>query len=258
MIASVVAALEETFEALTVQGLHSLGTPAPALERLTVAIGKGMQSPNPQNLDNLLGDYLGFKPSIHWSARLAHSAAAYKRSHLADKSRDYRLIYTIYARSSRFHGSALSDILSRFVKIRNSFAHQDTSTAIFSKAQRETLVTLRTRKAASPTEVAFVEAISATCAVTLDANAHRTADPVVRWTLHESHAVNALLLYLGVVASTADALAVHLEAAGVSIASYDRLVLRAQEGRWTDWTAGHLFSTPNVDFELVPYRPSTR
>lgn len=259
VIASTVAAVEETFESLTVAGLSALGTPPAALNRLSTAIAKGMQSPGPQNLDNLLNDYLGFTPSEHWAAHLAFSPPAYRRSDLADKSLDYRLIYTAYAGFRCFAKSEASDVLGRFVKIRNSFAHQDTSTLIFTKPQQARLTTLRQRKAASSDEKAFVESVSSTCAVTLDANAPSASDPVVRWTVHETHAVNALLMYLGLVVSTCDALAVHLQTtAGVTISNYDPLVLRVQEGRWWDLNHGHNFSSPNVSFELSPYLPGSR
>ncbi|GGD89640.1 hypothetical protein [Microbacterium murale] len=259
VIASTVAAVEETFEALTIAALASLGTPPAALNRLATAIGKTMQSPGPQNLDNLLNDYLDFTPSDHWCAHLAFSSPAYRRSDLADKSLDYRLIYTAYAGFREFAGNEASDILSRFVKIRNSFAHQDVSTLIFLKPQQAMLRNLRGRKAASSDEQRLVEAISATCAVTLDANSTGMADPVARWTIHETHAVNALLMYIGLVISTTDALALHLDStAGVTVSKYDKLVLRVQEGRWWDWSHDHTFASPNVDFVLTPYRPGSR
>ncbi len=259
LVASSVAALEETFEALTVAALAGLGTPRAAISTLTIAIAKSLQSPSPRNLDSLLGDYVGFTPSDHWSAHLAHSPVAYRRSDLADKSLDHRLIFTAYTNFRDFAGSELSDVLARFVRIRNSFAHQDTSTTIFTRPEQGHLRTLRRRKALPGAESVFVESVSTTCAVTLDANAPSTADPVVRWTLHETHAVNALLMYVGLVASTTDALAVHLEATGGPvIAKHDRLVLRVQDGRWWDWNHGHSFGTTNVDFELIPYRPNSR
>lgn len=259
VIASSVAAIEETFEALTVAGLASLGTPVAAITRLSTAIAKGMQSPSPQNLDNLLGDYLDFKPSDHWSAHLAYSRAAYLRSNLADKSLDHRQLYTAYTGFRAFDRDELSSVLRRFVKIRNSFAHQDTSTTIFTKPEQAQLGRLRARKASPGDEEALVQAISATCAVTLDANAPATGDPVIRWTVHETHAVNALLMYIGLVASSCDALATHMQTTGdVALASYDRLTFRVQEGRWWDWNHSHGFGTPNIDFELIPYRPSLR
>lgn len=259
IVASCVAALEETFEAFAEAGLRSLGTPAPALSRISTAISKGMQSPNPQNLDNLLCDYLGFKPSEHWSAHLAHSPAAYRRSNLADQTLDHRLIYTANTGFRAFERDALSSTLSRFVRIRNSFAHQDTSTAIFSKAELSLLRTLRKRKAASEPEIEFVESVSATCAVTLDRNAPESENPLIRWTLHEVHAVNVLLLYLGLVASTGNALADHLETTGgIRVSDYDRLVFRVQKGRWCDWDRSHEFSHTNVDFQLIEYKPSSR
>jgi hypothetical protein len=259
VIASSIGAIEETFEALTLAGLSSLGTPTAALSRLATIISKGMQSPNPQNLDNLLSDYLGFKPSDYWAAYLAYSTPQYRRSELADKSIDYRLVHTAYAEFREFAQAELSDVLMRFVKIRNSFAHQDTSSSIFISQQRDQLRTLRTRRARAGSEADFVEAVTATCAVTLNANASVTDDPVVRWTLHETHAVNALLLYIGIVVSVCDALARYLEStAGVLISSYDRLTLRVQRGRWWDWNRGHTFGASNLDFELIPYRPSLR
>jgi hypothetical protein len=259
VVASSIAAIEETFEALTVAGLASLGTPQLALTRLSTAIGKGMQSPGPQNLDNLLNDYLGFMPSDHWSAHLAYSPAAYRRSDLANKSLDHRLIYTAYTKWGEFREGNLSDVLGRFVKIRNSFAHQDTATTIFTKPEQNQLQTLKSRKANPGPETSFVESVSATCAVTLDANASAGADPIVRWTLHETQAVNALLTYVGLVISTCDALASHLQTtAGILVTDYDRLALKVQEGRWWDWNHGHAFGVPNVDFELVRYRPAFR
>lgn len=259
VIASSVGALEETFEALAAAGIEGLGTPPAALSRISMAIAKGMQSPSPQNLDNLLGDYLGFKPSDHWSAHLAYSPAAYRRSDLADKSLDHRLIYTAYAGFREFRQDALSEVLGRFVRIRNSFAHQDTSSTIFTRPEQATLRTLCARKAKAGSETTFVESVSTTCAVTLDANAAVTEDPIVRWTVHETHAVNAMLLYVGLVASSCDALATHLESTGgITVSAHERLVFRVQDGRWWDWNHGHSFGTSNVDFELTPYRPALR
>jgi hypothetical protein len=50
-------------------------------------------------------------------------------------SRSYRLIYTSYAGSRSFVRDEVSDTLGRFVKICDSFAHQDTSSTIFTKQQ---------------------------------------------------------------------------------------------------------------------------
>lgn len=259
VIAASVAAIEETFESLAVAGLASLGTPAPALTRLTVTIGKTLQSPNPQNLDNLLGDYLGFMPSDHWTAHLAYSPAANRRAKLVDPNLDHRLMFTTYSGFRAFTGRELTSVVGRFVKIRNSFAHQDTSTTIFTKPEQAMLRALRTRKAQATDEVLFVEGISTGCAVTLDARSLSTADPVVSWTIHETQAVNALLVFIGLVVSVSDALALHLEStAGVNVSAFDPLTLRVQTGRWWDWSRGHNFSSTNIGFSLVPYRPSSR
>lgn len=259
VVAATVAAIEESFESMTVCGLQALGTPTRASSRIAVAISKGMQSPNPQNLDNLMGDYLSYSPAASWSAHLAHSQAMYRRSQLADATLDYRLFHTNYNEFKLFAGKDLSDVLGRYVRIRNSFAHQDTSSAIFTKPQEDLLKRLAKRKASSADEISFVEALTAICAVTLDAKAPDGVDPIVRWTLHETHAVNALLMYVGLIVSTADGLAVHLDrAAGVPIASFDRLTFQIQTGRWWDWNRGHAFGSTNVDFELVPYQPSKR
>ncbi|MEV6849899.1 hypothetical protein [Actinoplanes sp. NPDC051411] len=253
------AAIEETFESLTLAGLAGIGTPQRATSMIAGAVGKGFQSPNPQNIDSLLGDYLGFKPSDHWSAHLAYSKPAYRAQKLSDTSLDHRLIFSAYAWFREFKGDELSSVLARFVKIRNSFAHQDTSKTIFAKREQDLLKRLRLRRASSNDEAAFVEATSATCAVILNANAAASDDPVVHWTLHETQAINALLIYIGIVMSTCDALAVHLEnSAQVQIASFDKLVLRVQEGRWCAWDRNHNFTTPNIDFELIPYRPNSR
>lgn len=259
VIASSVAAIEETFEALTVASLAGLGTPEAALARISTAIAKGMQSPNPQNLGNLLGDYLAFDAESHWSAHLAHSPSAYRRSDLADQTLDHRLLYTAYTQFREFKAEQLSQVLGRFVKIRNSFAHQDTSSTIFTRPEQNHLRTLRGRKAESDVEIEFVESVSATCAVTLDAKTSPADDPIVRWTIHETQAVNALLMYIGLVASSTSALAVHLQdTGGIDIASFEPLVLRVQTGRWRDLSRDHDFSTENVSFMEIAYKPSAR
>lgn len=258
-IASSVAAIEETFEAFATAGLQGLGTPPRALNRLSTAIAKSLQSPNPQNLANLLQDYLGFDPRDHWAAHLSHSPAAYRQVKRKDADIDYKLLYTAYSRSREFTGSDLSNVVGRFVKIRNSFAHQDTSSIIFTKPEQDGLRTLRQRPAASSTEIEFVESISTTCAVTLDAKSPQDDDPVVKWTVHETHAVNSLLMYIGLVISTCNALADHLETTGgISLTDFDRLTLRVQDGRWMDWGGRFSFGAANVDFELTEYRPSSR
>jgi hypothetical protein len=258
IISSCIAAIEEAFEGLTLAGLASLGVPPAAMSSLAVVIGKSMQSPNPENLDRLMGDYLGFRPSNHWTAYLAHSPAVNVHYHLKDQSLDHRHMYTTFASSRPFARKELSGILARFAKIRNYFAHQDASVKVFKGDELQQLRALRNRPANSASEEAFLEVISATCAVTLDANASPTENPVVDWTLHETHPRNALFLCIGIVASTCDSLALHLESSGILISSYDRLTLCAQEGKWSEWTEGFTFGTSNVDFTLVPYRPSLR
>lgn len=259
VIASTVAAIEDTFETFISAGLRYLGTPEPALGRLQTVIGKALQSPNPQNLDNILGDYLGFQPSDHWFAHLACSAPAYSRVRQKDASLDHRNIFTVYAETQEFEKRDLSEVLARFVRIRNSFAHQDVITSIFSKSEQSALRRLCGQKASTVSDSRLVRSISATCAVTLNADASRDEDPLVRWTLHETHAINALLLYLGLVASTCDALASHLSTLTQGgHGGFDRMTLKVQTGRWCDWSRDLDFSTPNVDFDLIPYAPKAR
>jgi hypothetical protein len=258
IVSSCIAAIEEAFEALTLAGLTGLGVPPAAMSRLAGVIGRSMQSPNPENLDRLMGDYLGFRPSDCWTAHLAHSPAVNVHYNLKDQSLDHRHMYTTFALSRPFDRKELSGVLARFVRIRNYFAHQDASVRIFEKSALQHLGALCNRPASSAVEKAFLETVSATCAVTLDANASPTDDPVAGWTLHETHPRNALFLCIGIVASACGSLAQHLESSGILISSYDRLLLRAQEGKWSEWTEGLTFGTSNVDFALVPYSPSLR
>jgi hypothetical protein len=259
VVAASMAALEETFESLTVSSLSAVGVPGPALSRITTAIGKGMQSPNPQNLDALMNDYLGFEPSGHWSAYLSYSVPAYKRLEFKDQSINRRLIHTTATEFEAFTGPQLNDVLSRFVKIRNSFAHQDTSTTIFTKSQRAMLASLKQRKAQGVQEIAFVEGVNSTCSVTLNVLAGPLEDPVYRWTLHELHAINSLLAYVGIISSTTSALAEHLEStANIRISDYDKLVLRVQDGGWWYWSKQHDFSSTHVQFVRIPYAPNSR
>lgn len=257
-IAASVAAIEETFEALVESGLAAFGTPQPALNRIAIAIGRQLQSPNPDNLKQLLQDYLGFDPSGKWNAYLAHSPATNRTVKLKDATLNYRQIHTTYSRFRCFQGAEVERVLARFVKVRNSFAHQDTSTAIFTKSEQALLRRLKDRKAKPGDETRDVEPISATCAVTLNSDAGKSDDPVHHWTVHETHAVNALLLFIGLVASTASSLSEYMEDNGVSERSFEPLALRVQDGRWQYWNRGHSFSQSNIDFELTRYRPKQR
>lgn len=249
VIATSVGAIEETFEALLVAGLKGIGVPDAALNRISGAISRSMQSPSPDNLDRLFTDYLKFKPSSYWSAYLMHSPAVNRPVKRADERLDYRYIHTAYTLFREFQNKELSDVLQRFLWIRHSFAHQDSSRAIFTKDEQRLLWELRANKARPGAETSFVESVSTTCAVILNANAQLNEDPLVNWTVHETHAVNALFLYIGLVMSTCSALADDLEDSGVRVSDYDRLVLRVRKGGWREWHTGHSFDTPNVDLE---------
>lgn len=119
---------------------------------------------------------------------------------------------------------------------------------------------LGARKAASPEEIAAVERLNATCATRVLTPTSSSQDPVRDWRLHETHALNALLMTAGVVASIADGLADHLEAtAGLLRGGHVPLTLQVEEGAWVTLAGAGLASSPcGVPWVLTKYAPLSR
>lgn len=253
-IASSVAAIEDSFEGLTLAGIHSLGVNHVVLERLATVVGRALQSPQPDEIDKLMsGFFEGFRPSEHWSADLRYSEAAYRKVKRTGNS--HRYIHTIYNPTKTFRGKELADAVSRFVKMRNSFAHQDASVTLFNKQQKDAFKRLRAKKASSRQDIEMVEAINATCAVVLDAGQDGASTPLVEWTVHETHAINSLCLCIGLVMSSCSALADHL---GMNASKYEPLHLCVQKGRWSELAVGILAPTPGIDLHFAAYKPKSR
>lgn len=251
------AAIEESFEALTLSAIAGLGAPERALQSLQGAMARGLQSPSPENLRKFMQGYLEFDPEETWRASLKYSSPAYRDYRSKTRPGLYRT-HTIFNQDRVFSGRALSSILGRFVRIRNSFAHQDSSVAVFLKDEVRMLHVLRARRASSDQEEGLITSISAVCSLLLDSNACEQDDPVAEWALAETHAINSVNLFAGMITSTCHALAEWLRSeGGIEPTEYEPLVFRIQSGRWSEVWDG-VTSTPLVEVELTSYKPSSR
>lgn len=104
-----------------------------------------------------------------------------------------------------------------------------------------------------------MQGLNAVCAVRLSDRASGATDPVASWTVHETHALNALHLLLGIASSATSRLAEHLDNGyGVALAKHDRLALRVQVGAWQEaMEESYIPKATHVDLELLQ-RPGAR
>ncbi|MDF8265211.1 hypothetical protein [Luteipulveratus flavus] len=252
--------VEEATEALIVEALRSQGISSTGMTLLESTIAKLMQTPNSGEISKLMTSFLGFDPKSCLKVRLRTSAPAFRepKSFGAQTSRQ---LWTIYNQERTWSGPDAAQVLDRFVKIRHSFAHQDSSVVLFTKPEVDLIRNhLSTRRAAPGPEVDMVEKLNATCAVRVLSPVQRPQDPVRDWRLHETHAVNALLTTAGVVTSLADGLATFLDStAGVSRSAFNPLCLDIETGGWVKLAGQTLATSPcGVSWRLVPYLPGSR
>jgi hypothetical protein len=124
-----------------------------------------MQTPSSDKVKPLLQDYAGFDPTTCWKAVLTRSAPAYRQ----ESGSGPITLWTVYGERATYAGAALSPILNRFVGIRHSFAHQDSTRAILDKGEVDRWFgPLWTAPATTEKQRDFLRALSAVCAVTLN------------------------------------------------------------------------------------------
>jgi hypothetical protein len=204
--------------------------------------------------------FVGFDPVPGLKVQLRTSSAAF-RNPAPVGGRTSHDLWTIYNQERTWHGESAAEVLDRFVKIRHSFAHQDSSVVLLTKSE---VGAMRSRlckaKAAKPEDVALIERLNATCATKVLTPSSGNDDPVHNWRLHETHSLNAFLASAGVVSSMADGLADFLEAeAAIMRMAHDPLVLEVESGSWVGLAGASLSSSPcGVPWELVPYKPNAR
>jgi hypothetical protein len=257
-ITASVGGLEEAFEGMAAAGLVAMGLPTHAVAVLERALALKMQNPNATNVRGLLTDFVGYDPASSWSATLRTSHASYIK--VKSKAGGIAL-ESYYGQHETYTGGGLAAVLDRFVNVRHSFAHQDSSKGVLTKQEiTRWFGPLWTGPANTADEKSFVRSLLAVCAVRLADPTSGAADPVDRWTVHETHALNALHLLLGVVSTSVSGLAGHLEAQhGLVVAAHDPLVLRVQGGAWSrHMDVSYVPASPHVTVDVVPYAPTLR
>lgn len=260
VVTASVGVVEEATEALIAETLRSQGVTSTGMALLESTIARLMQNPNSSEIRKLMAAFVGFDPTSSLQIRLRTSAPAFRvpRPVGAQTSRQ---LWTIYNQERSWTGSDAAEVLDRFVKIRHSFAHQDSSVVLFTKPEVDMIRRrLSTRRATSGEEVDLVEKLNATCAVRVLSPAPAPQDPVRDWRLHETHAVNALLATAGVVTSLADGLADFLDSSvGVPRSAFDPLHLNIERGEWVELAGPTLATSPcGVPWRLVRYAPGSR
>lgn len=260
VVAASVGVVEEAAEALIAEALRSQGVASTGMTVLAATVARLMQNPNSSEIRKLMTAFVGFDPTSSLAIRLRTSRPAFRSAEVVGVQTS-RQLWTIYNQERTWTGDDAGQVLDRFVKIRHSFAHQDSSVVLFTKPEVDAIrARLSTRLAEGPDEVHLVEKLNATCAVRVLTPAAAPQDPVRDWRLHETHAINALLMSAGIVASIAGGLAAFLDStAGVSRATYDALHLEVERGEWVDLAGPTLVVSPcGVSWNLVPYRPGSR
>ena len=260
VVAASVGAVEETAEALVTEALRAQGIQPAAIVLLETAVARQMQTPNADEVRKLMRSFLGYDPISAWKVHLRTSAPAYRKRVQVGSKEAYQL-WTIYNQTRWWEGSDAAEVWDRFVKVRHSFAHQDSSITLFSKREVEMMRnSLAKRKASTEDEVDFVERMTAVVAVRTLTPSPYPDDPVLDWRLHETQTVNSLLAAAGVIASMACGLAGYLEDTGsVSRSNFDPLHLDLENGDWVPLAGPDLVGSPSlVEWRLVKYRPNSR
>jgi hypothetical protein len=253
-VASCVGTLEEAAEALTCEALRCQGI---NMRLIQVTVARVMQNPHSEGIRELMTGFLDYDPILDWIIRLRTSAPAYRDPKTVGTKTAYNL-WTAYRQERVWTGAEAARVMNRFVRVRHAFAHQDSSISLLTSAEvGRVRAVLSKAKAFEPSDVSFVEALNAVCAVRVLNPVGPTDDPVHDWRLHETHALNALFCTLGVISSMTDGLARFLEQnAGVQRAAYDKLQLGVPEGSWAEWDEA--VSPCPVGWILQPYKPSQR
>lgn len=260
IVAASVGTVEEATEALVVEALRSQGIAASGMVMLESTVSRLMQNPNSSEIRKIMMAFLGFDPTPSLKVKLRTSAPAF-RNPLTVGAQTSRNLWTVYNQERTWVGADAAQILDRFVKIRHSFAHQDSSVALLTKSESDLLRNrLCKGLATTPADVNMVEKLTAACAVRVWLSAPAPQDPVRDWRLHETQAVNALLLSAGVVVSMADGLADFLDASGaVARSAFDTLRLDVEEGEWVDLAGPTLAASPcSIGWQLTKYAPNSR
>lgn len=259
-VTAAVGGFEEALEGMATGSMMALGAPAVISPVLDGFFGKQLQTPNSKGAKDLLSGLMpDFKPNQHWKATLRCSAPAYRDRKARSGGKH---LFTIYNETISLSDKSLSHVLDRFVNVRHSFAHQDSSKGILRPDEiKHRFGPLWQRIARADDEKAFVRELSSVCAATLN-NPTTTSgvDPMQSWTIHETHAINSLHLLVGITATTVSGLAEHLaQEYSINPSGFDPLVLRVQEGRWEDEFDRSHFPTPSqVTVEIVKRRPGSR
>lgn len=266
IVASSVAAIEESCESLAWNYLKSTGISVGALPGLKQTISRVFQTPNSNEIYKLFTEFCDFDPRSSLKVRLRTSEPSFRAERATSRGPE-RKIYTIYNKVFTWDQNNAASVLDRFVRIRHSFAHQDTSSGILTRGERGTVRTrLIQGKASSVDDIEFVRLVNSTAAV------HVLVDPTLsggevihRWTLHETHALNALLCAAGVIGSITGGLADHMGSLGIATRNnFDPLHLDLDRGEWItllDGTSGpRPLSQANfgVEWRHVEYRPGSR
>ena len=260
IVAASVGSVEEATEALVVEALRSVGIPASGMAMLETTVAKVMQNPNSSEIRRVMTAFLGYDPVPDLKIKVRTSAPARRSPSTVGTRTSYNL-WTVYNQDRSWAASDAAQVLDRFVKIRHSFAHQDSSVVLLTKSETVLMRDrLSTQRAATPDEVSMVEKLTATCAVRVWDAVAVGQDPVRDWRLHETQAINALLTAAGIVASLADGLANFLDASGaVSRSAFNPLLLAVEEGDWIALAGPTLSMSPcAVGWQITKYAPNSR
>lgn len=262
IVASCVGTLEEASEALVCEALRCQGA-NPGMPLIQRAVAQLMQTPNSDGIRKLMSGFLDYDPIPDWTVRLRTAPPSFTRSKkpVTVGGSTARQLWTYYGHERAWSGTAAAAVMDRFVRIRHSFAHQDSSVSLLTKAEVDRVRNRLSRsKASQPSDVSFVEQLNAVCAVRVLQPVGATQDPVYDWRLHDTHALNVLLCILGIISSMADGLARFLEQhAGIQRVSHDALQLRVEDGGWVNLAGDSLAVSPcGVNWILEPYKPSSR
>lgn len=264
IITSSIAALEEFIESFILVGFlevsrledESFRSSENLKNFLSRKIGREMQNPTPSRISSMSQQYLGYKITDDWKANLYSSQIRYKVVERKKGRNKVELSSQSYTNVS-LSGSQVVSVLDKFCKVRNSFAHQDSSVNVFSSKEIQKFENIIHTREISDGQKDMLEVISCSSAFFLKEKIKPGEDPLLSWTVHERHCINSLYLFLNLVTSSIDGVMNYLSKKyGVE---YDPVVFEIEKGRWAKHLEkNEVFGSENVSLRLVDYSPKSR
>ncbi|HJD51096.1 MAG TPA: hypothetical protein H9908_04445 [Candidatus Rothia avistercoris] len=267
IITSSIAALEEFIEGLIFTSFLEINrlqdnnfTSTEMLEDfLRGRLSRDMQNPSSSNIGNLSKKYLGINITEFWEGELFSSQINYKVVGRKKGEDKVELASQSYLKK-RCDNKDINLILNKFILVRNSFAHQDSSISVFKPDEIKRFRKILEEKSIDEESKEKIGVIACALSFFLKESPGRHDDPLLSWTVHERHCINSLYLYFNIVTSLTSGIIGYLEENfKANYSSFQPLVFSIEDGAWSKYLPKiPIYKDSNISVNLIDYAPNSR